>query len=107
MRSRTLTATGLTRSPSPFVDTIVANQMEPTVIAASIAAGVSVASVLVNFYIARMFRRTTIAALHVKATLDRADVTNKAIKEIEVEGEKLRIRCWELIGLSRNQINLD
>jgi hypothetical protein len=75
--------------------------VEAPLLASLIAAGVSVASVLANLYIARKSRQSTLEALQIKAALDRAAESEKAIKEIEVEGERLRIRCWEMIALSQ------
>jgi hypothetical protein len=71
--------------------------MEPTIIVGVIAAVVSVFSVAANVYIANKTRQSAVDALRFKARLDREEEIDKVIKEIEIEGERLRIRSWELI----------
>jgi len=65
-----------------------------------IAALVSVASVAASLYIARRGRESSAELLEIKARLDRMDIATKAMKDIEIESERLRIRCWELLALA-------
>jgi signal transduction histidine kinase len=71
--------------------------MESTVIISAVAVGVSILSVAANVYIASRSRKTSLEVLTVKADLDRTDAAYKSIKQVEVEGERLRIRCWNLV----------
>jgi hypothetical protein len=71
--------------------------MQATTVISLLTVGVSVASVIVNLYIARASRKTSLEVLQFKATLDRADASVKLIKELEMEGEKLRIRGHQLV----------
>ncbi|MGD0682548.1 MAG: hypothetical protein ABR990_10890 [Terracidiphilus sp.] len=71
--------------------------MEPAIVVGVIAAVVSVFSVVANVNIARKTRQSAVDALRFKARLDREEEIDKVIKEIEIEGERLRIRSWELI----------
>jgi hypothetical protein len=71
--------------------------MDAATLTAVIAATVSMASVVANLYIARGARQSAIDTVRLKARLDHDEVADKVIKEIEIEGERLRIEAWKLI----------
>jgi len=75
--------------------------MDSATITAVIAASVSIVSVAANLYIAKSARQSAIDGVRLKAKLDHDEVVDKVIKEIEVEGERLRIKAWELIECSK------
>jgi hypothetical protein len=72
--------------------------MDSAAVTAVIAASLSIVSVAANLYIARAARQGAVDALKLKARLDHDQLVDKVIKEIDVEGERLRIRAWELIA---------
>lgn len=73
--------------------------MNQNVAIAGISAAVSLASVAANLYISRKARQSNLELEAAKAALKRSESAASAIKDLEVEGERLRMRCWELIGL--------
>jgi hypothetical protein len=74
--------------------------MEQAIIIAGISAVLSVGSITASIYIARKSRQSTIELEEIKAVLKSAESVAGAMKELEVEGERLRIRCWALIGIA-------
>src|SRR5271165_3700903 len=72
--------------------------MDSATLTAVISAAVSVVSVAANVYIARRSRQSEVESLKLKARLEHDELADKIIKEIEIEGERLRIRAWELIA---------
>ncbi len=74
--------------------------MDQTVAIAVGSAVVSLAAVAANLYIARRSHQSNLELEAAKSALKRLDSGADAIRELEVEGELLRIRCWKLIGLA-------
>jgi hypothetical protein len=75
--------------------------LQPTVIVALIAALVSIASVAANIHIARKARQSAIQVMQAKAHIDRVESSNQTLQQIEIESERLRIRCWAIVSYVR------
>lgn len=76
--------------------------MDTTVLTSLVAAGVSLASVAANLIIARKSHQSNLDALILKSRLDEASFATKALKELETETERLRIRAWMLLAALGN-----
>ena len=75
--------------------------MQPTIIVALVAAAVSILSVVANLYIARKSRQSAIEVMKAKAYIDRVESSNQTLQQIEIESERLRIRCWAIVSYIR------
>ena len=72
--------------------------MEAAIVSALVAAFVSLMGILVNIHIARKSRIAAENNLRVQYSLDRVAKEETYILDFISHGEKLRIRCWDLMG---------
>lgn len=72
--------------------------MESAVVAAIVAGSVSLVSVLANIYIAYQVRKTAMLQPKIQAMISKTSETDSLLKAYAVEIERLRIRCWNLLG---------
>ena len=72
--------------------------MDVPVLTSLIAAGVSLASVAANYFIAQRSHLANLEALVLKAKLDDQSLATKLLKELETQGERLRMLAAEILS---------
>lgn len=73
--------------------------METALIAGLVATIVSLIGLLVNIHIARQARIATENNLRTQLLLELSAESEASLREFIVQGERLRIKCWNLMGL--------
>jgi hypothetical protein len=71
--------------------------MDPALLSAGIAAGVSFIGLLINLAVARRVRRASADQLRFSAALKAAEKSIREIRSFTEEAEKLRTACWHLL----------
>lgn len=70
--------------------------MEPAIIAALVAGGVSLVGIIINLLIARQARQATRDQVRLGAAIRAGEEAAKALAAQTAEVERFRIACWEL-----------